>query len=193
MKRITDPKLIPYLDDRRLENVAGPLFSELLKSIISQQLSTRVAEVIWNRIYEFYGRLPTEEMILLTKEEEFRALGVSFQKINYLYNSAEFFLEHGLDDESLHHLSDDEIIDLLTQIKGIGRWTVEMILIFKFGREDVFAVDDLGIREAMKRMFHLSEMKPKELTERMKKIAIRWAPYRSYACLALWKFYSTKN
>ncbi|MFA7613147.1 MAG: DNA-3-methyladenine glycosylase 2 family protein [Candidatus Caldatribacteriota bacterium] len=193
MKRITDPKLIPYLDDRRLENVSGPLFSELLRSIISQQLSTRVAEVIWNRIFEFYGRLPTEEMILLTKEEEFRSLGVSFQKINYLYNSAEFFLEHELDDESLHHLSDDEIIDLLTQIKGIGRWTVEMILIFKLGREDVFAVDDLGIREAMKRMFHLSNMKPKELKDEMKKIAMRWAPYRSYACLALWKFYSTKN
>lgn len=193
MKKITDPELIPYSDDRRLENISGPLFSELLKSIISQQLSTRVAEVIWLRLVDFYGKLPTEEMILLTKEEEFRSLGVSYQKINYLINTAHFFLEHHLDDESLNHMGDEEIIELLTQIKGIGRWTVEMILIFKLGREDVFAVDDLGIREAMKKMFKLNHLPPKLLKKKMLQISLRWSPYRSYACLALWKFYSSKK
>lgn len=193
MNKINDPLLLPYTDDRRLANVAGPLFSEILKSIISQQLSTKVADVIWKRIIEFYGGLPTEEMIVLTKEEEFRLLGVSYQKIDYLYNTAQFFIDHELTDESLNHMSDDEIIEFLTQIKGIGRWTVEMILIFKLGREDVFAVDDLGIREGMKKLFNLTGLKPKELKERMKTIAQRWAPYRSYACLALWKYYSSKN
>ena len=85
-------------------------------------------------------------------------------------------------------MSNDEIIDLLVQIKGIGRWSVEMLLMFALGREDVFAADDLGIQQAMIKIYKLNPDNKKELKEKMLKISTKWTPYRTYACLHLWKW-----
>jgi DNA-3-methyladenine glycosylase II len=85
-------------------------------------------------------------------------------------------------------MSNEEVIDLLTQIKGVGKWTVEMLLMFTLGREDVFAPDDYGIQTAMKKIYRLNDGNKKELKEKMEKIAAKWSPYRTYACLHLWQW-----
>ena len=85
-------------------------------------------------------------------------------------------------------MSNEEIIDLLVQIKGIGRWSVEMLLMFTLGREDVFAVDDLGIQQAMTKIYKLEHLDKKSLKEKMLKLSDKWSPYRTYACLHLWKW-----
>jgi DNA-3-methyladenine glycosylase II len=101
---------------------------------------------------------------------------------------AQFCIEHNLTDKELKKMNNEEIIELLTQIKGVGRWTVEMLLMFTLGREDVFAVDDYGIQVAMKKIYKLDDSNKREFKEAMQKIAARWSPYRTYSCLHLWRW-----
>jgi DNA-3-methyladenine glycosylase II len=103
-------------------------------------------------------------------------------------NVAHFALEHGLEDKKIRKMPDEEIKELLTQIKGVGKWTVEMLLMFTLGREDVFAVDDYGIQVAMKKLYRLDDTDKKAFKEKMLKISQKWAPYRTYACLHLWQY-----
>src|SRR3954449_11924911 len=117
----------------------------LMASIMSQQLSTKVAKVIYRRFLEIYdGEEPTPKQVIDTPFETLRAIGLSNAKVNYVHNVARFCIEQEITDSKIMSLSNEEIIDLLTQIKGVGKWTVEMILMFTLGRQDVFAVDDLG-------------------------------------------------
>lgn len=161
----------------------------LCASIMSQQLSTKVAKVIFHRFLDLYGgEEPTPQQIADTPFETLRAIGLSNAKTQYVLNVAQFALEHNLTDRSLKKMGDEEIIDLLTQIKGVGRWTVEMLLMFTLGREDVFAPDDYGIQSAMKKIYKLNTDSKKDLKEAMQKIAARWSPYRTYACLHLWQW-----
>ena len=161
----------------------------LCASIMSQQLSTKVAEVIYRRFLELYGgKEPTPAQILETPPEKLRAIGLSNAKVQYVLNVARFVLEHDLSDKKLLKMSNEEIIDLLTQIKGVGRWTVEMLLMFTLGREDVFAVDDYGIQVAMKKLYKLDDSNKKEFREKMLRVSEKWTPYRTYACLHLWKW-----
>ena len=101
---------------------------------------------------------------------------------------ARFALEEGMDYKKLNKLSNEEVIAYLTQIKGVGRWTVEMLLMFAMAREDVFAIDDLGIQMAMKRLYRLDDADRKLFREKMMKISKKWAPYRTYACVHLWRW-----
>jgi DNA-3-methyladenine glycosylase II len=121
----------------------------LCASIMSQQLSTKVAKVIYHRFLELYGENePTPQQIVVTPLETLRGIGLSNAKAQYVLNVAQFAIDHNLDDKRLKKMSNEDIIELLTQIKGVGRWTVEMLLMFTLGREDVFAVDDYGIQVA---------------------------------------------
>lgn len=95
-------------------------------------------------------------------------------------------MEHKISDKKLLSMSNDEIIELLTQIKGVGRWTVEMLLMFTLGREDVFAVDDLGIQQAMVKAYKLEGFDKRTMKQQMLEISANWSPYRTYACLHLW-------
>lgn len=161
----------------------------LCASIMSQQLSTKVAKVIFHRFLALYdGHEPTPEQIAATPPETLRSIGLSNAKVQYVHNVAQFCLTTKLTDRKLKKMSDAEIIDLLTQIKGVGRWTVEMLLMFTLGREDVFAVDDYGIQSAMKKLYKLDDSNKKEFKAAMQKIAARWSPYRTYACLHLWRW-----
>ena len=161
----------------------------LCSSIMSQQLSTRVAEVIFRRFLELYnGQEPTPEQILNTAPETLRAIGLSNAKVSYVHNVARFAIEHGMEEKKLNKMSNQEIIDYLTQIKGVGQWTVEMILMFTLGREDVFAADDLGIQTAMIKLYKLNKENKKQLKEDMLRISSSWAPYRTYGCLYLWRW-----
>ena len=163
--------------------------SYLCASIMSQQLSTKVAKVIHNRFLQLYGgKEPTPQQILDTPFEKLRGIGLSNAKVNYIKNVAQFELESGMDHKKLQKMSNDEVIEYLTAIKGVGRWTVEMLLMFALGREDVFAVDDLGIQTAMIRLYKLDIPEKKKLREELQRIAEKWSPYRTYACMHLWKF-----
>lgn len=164
----------------------------LCASIMSQQLSTKVAEVIFKRFLELYnGSEPTPQQISATPHEALRGIGLSGAKAKYVHNVAQFAIEHNLSDGVLKKLPNEEIIALLTQIKGIGRWTVEMLLMFTLGREDVFAVDDYGIQSAMKKNYGLDDSNKKEFKQQLLRISQKWKPYRTYACMHLWRWKDT--
>ena len=166
----------------------------LCYSIMSQQLSTQVAKVFHKRFIELYGgKEPTAKQIAETKFETLRGIGLSNAKANYVLNVARFELENGMDAKHLHKLSDEEVIKYLTQIKGVGKWTVEMLLMFALGREDIFSADDLGIQNAMIRLYNLKPRNKNALKKRMHQISNTWSPYRTYACLHLWGWKDGKD
>lgn len=159
----------------------------LCESIMSQQLSVKVAEVIFKRFLELYGKVePTPEQIFDTPHEILRSIGLSNAKVTYVKNVAQFAIENGIDVKKLKPMSNEEVIEYLIPIKGVGRWTVEMLMIFTLGREDVFAPDDLGIQNKMSSLFRLDKSDKKKFREDMLRISSKWTPYRSFACLHLW-------
>lgn len=161
----------------------------MMASIMSQQLSTKVAKVIFHRFLELYkGKEPKPQQVLDTPDAILRGIGLSNAKVNYVKNVAAFCIEHKITDKKLLAMENEEVIDLLVQIKGIGRWTVEMLLMFTLGREDVFAVDDLGIQQAMCHIYKIDPSDKKAMKEKMLKISSKWSPYRTYACLHLWRW-----
>jgi DNA-3-methyladenine glycosylase II len=161
----------------------------LMASIISQQLSTKVAAIIFARfIALFEGKEPSCEQVLECTNDQLRSIGLSQSKVNYIQNVAQFFLEHKITDKQLYAMEPDAIIELLTQIKGVGKWTVQMLMLFSLGQEDVFAVDDLGIQQAMIRLYKIKTDSKKALHTKMLTISSKWTTYRSYACLHLWQW-----
>jgi DNA-3-methyladenine glycosylase II len=161
----------------------------LCASIMSQQLSTKVAKVIHSRFLELYeGKEPSPQQIIDTPFEKLRGIGLSNAKSNYVKNVAQFELDQGMDHKKLNKMSNEEIIAYLTQIKGVGRWTVEMLLMFALGREDIFAIDDWGVQNAMIHLYKLDRTEKKEFRENLLRISGKWSPYRTYACLHLWRW-----
>ena len=184
-----DRKLKKLIDEqgeiklRRRKNI--PL--RLCASIMSQQLSVKVAEVIFKRFLNLYGKNePTPQQIFDTPNETLRSIGLSNSKVNYVKNVAQFAIEKGMDENKLSKMTDEEVITYLTPIKGVGRWTVEMLLIFTLGREDVFAIDDLGVQNGMIKHFRLDNSNKKKFREDMLRKSQKWSPYRSFVCLHLW-------
>lgn len=159
----------------------------LCNSILSQQLSTRVADLIRKRFLNLYPGIPSSDQILATSHEKLRSIGLSHAKANYVHNVARFANEFGMDHRILGKMSNEEIIDHLIKIKGVGRWTAEMLLMFTLGREDVFAVDDLGIQQAMMSIYKLDKTDKKKFRADILRISSKWSPYRTYACLHLWR------
>jgi DNA-3-methyladenine glycosylase II len=165
----------------------------LCASIMSQQLSTKVAAVIFKRFLELFGgKEPTPQQIVETPFETLRGIGLSNAKTLYVLNVAHFAIEHKLDDKKFKKMSNEEVIELLTQIKGVGKWTVEMLLMFTLGREDVFAIDDYGIQTAIKKLYKIDDTNKKEFRQNMLKLSQKWSPYRTYACLHLWQWKDDK-
>ncbi len=174
---------LPSLEIRR--NIS----LRLMASIMSQQLSTKVAKVIYRRFLEIYkGKEPKPQQVLDTPFDTLRAIGLSNAKVGYVQNVARFCIDNKINDSKLLSLSNEEIIEMLVQIKGVGRWTVEMLLMFTLGREDVFAVDDLGIQQAMVKAYKLPTEDKKALREKMLILSEKWKPYRTYACMHLWNW-----
>lgn len=160
----------------------------LMASIMSQQLSTKVASVIYRRFLELYnGKEPKPQQVLDTPFEQLRGIGLSNNKVSYVQNVARFCLEQKITDKKLQAMSNEDIVALLTQIKGVGKWTVEMLLMFSLGREDVFAIDDLVIQQMIVKLYKLDASDKKAFREKLLKISAKWQPYRTYACLHLWR------
>jgi len=170
-------------------NVEKDLFHYLCCSIVSQQLSTQVARVIKQRLIDLYGGENLKpNLILGTSVADLRSIGLSNAKAAYIQNVATFAQEKGMEYKKLGKMDNEEVIAYLTEIKGIGRWTVEMLLMFAMGREDVFAIDDLGIQQGIVQLYGLEPTNKKELLASMRTISAPWAPYRTYACLHIWKW-----
>jgi DNA-3-methyladenine glycosylase II len=145
--------------------------------------------VIFKRFLELYGKKePTPQQIFDTPHDTLRGIGLSNAKVTYIKNVAEFAIKVGMDEKKLAGMSNEEIIEYLVPIKGVGRWTVEMLLIFTLGREDVFAPDDLGVQNGIAGMYKLDKTDKKKFREDMMRISAKWSPYRSFACLHLWKW-----
>ena len=181
-------KLVESAEPHQLKKRKN-ICSYLCASIMSQQLSTKVATVIHNRFLALYGgKEPLPQQIIDTPFDKLRGIGLSNAKVNYVKNVAQFELDFGMDAKRLHKMDNEAVIAYLTQIKGVGRWTTEMLLMFALGREDVFAVDDLGIQNAMIKLYKLDNSDKKQLREDMLRISKKWSPYRTYACLHLWQW-----
>ncbi|MET0464018.1 MAG: DNA-3-methyladenine glycosylase 2 family protein [Chitinophagaceae bacterium] len=161
----------------------------LCASIMSQQLSVKVADVIYKRFLDLFGgKEPAPQQIIDTPSETLRSIGLSNAKVSYVKNVAAFAIEFGMDYKKLGKMTDEEVIGYLTRIKGVGRWTVEMLLMFALGREDVFAIDDLGIQNAMIDIYKLNREDKKKFRADMLRISSKWTPYRTYACRHLWRW-----
>lgn len=157
-------------------------FSALVSSVVSQQISTKAAITVERRLVEKSGGLSANKLNCLTLED-IQECGLSFRKAGYIKGIAEAVIEGQIDFESLKALSDGEIIQTLVGLKGVGKWTAEMMLIFSFGRENVLSFDDLGIRRGLESAYELAEVK-KELHPYFREL---FSPYGTVASLYLWK------
>ena len=159
-------------------------FSALVRAITGQQLSTKAAATIYARLAALMPDGVTPESLSALSDEQFRAVGMSRQKSAYFRDLSEKVLSGALPLDSLESMSDDEVIAALTQVKGIGRWSAEMFLMFRLHRPDVLPVGDLGIVNAVKNVYRLRR---KPDADRIRKIGEAWRPYRSVASWYLWR------
>ena len=183
---------------RRLIDEHGPLDEEqrrrgrplepygaLVRSIVGQQLSTKAARTIYERLTDvFGGKTPSPAELLAADPEEVRSAGLSRPKVSYLRSLAEHVESGGLELARLSELPDEEVSAQLTAVTGLGQWTADMFLIFHLGRPDVLPVGDLGVRRAVERAYELPELPD---SARLTEIAQPWRPHRSLASLYLWR------
>jgi len=185
-----DPVVKQLIRNYNMLDIApsGNVFNELVKNIVYQQISYKAADKIYER---FLALMPNTSYrpnnILKYDPLTIKSVGLSNQKMQYIINIAEFFKEKKLYTFDWSSQSDEEIIDLLTEIKGVGTWTAEMILLFELKRPDVLPVKDLAIRQSMVHLYDIKHEK-KALIEEMYKLAEQWRPYRSSVTLYLWSW-----
>ena len=161
------------------------LFFSLVESIISQQLSVKAGDTIVKRFLALFpNENITPEQVLSIPRETLRSVGMSWSKADYVHNISRAVVEKDLDLDSLENDTDEEIIKKLTKIKGIGRWTAEMFLMFTMAREDVFSYGDVGLQNAIQKLYKL---KKKPTQKQMEKLSKKWKPYRTYAARILWR------
>jgi DNA-3-methyladenine glycosylase II len=165
-------------------------FESLVEAIVSQQLSIKAADTIFARFAALTPgkKFPTPRQVLAMHPARMRKCGLSRMKVSFIKDLARKVIDGTVDFKAMDQWSDEEVIAHLTQVKGIGRWTAEMFLIFSLGREDIFSYDDLGLRNAIKALYKLKKHPTRAQAE---KLAAKWSPYRSLASRYLWA--SLKN
>jgi DNA-3-methyladenine glycosylase II len=174
------------LADQELMTIHVPTdhFSALCREIIGQQLSTKVARVIFERFKNLFPKENiTSTYLIGIKQEALRAIGMSNSKAQFLLDLTQKVENKEISFAKLQKLDDEGVIRKLVQVKGIGPWTAEMFLIFSLGREDIFSFGDLGLKNAIKKIYGLTNATNADIA----KIVIKWSPYKSYACRILWK------
>jgi len=178
--------LIARVDQRPpIANSDGSHFDAIVRTIVFQQLSGRVAETIHRRVTDMFdGKSPTPQQLDSIEEDRLRAAGLSRQKAAYLKDLASKCISGELLVENLHEFEDEVVIEQLTQVKGIGKWTAQMFLLFRLGRADILSELDLGMRKAIQRLYNLPESPS---YEQVVEIGKKWAPYRSVASWYLWR------
>lgn len=163
-------------------NVNDNYFESLVGTIVAQQLSGKVAQVIYQRVDNLFNQEITPHKILEIDDELLRSAGLSYQKIKYLKSLSSCYLDQTIDLAHLNLMTNQEIIDMLTKIKGIGIWSAQMFLMFSLGREDVYSVLDLGLRNAVKKLLN----QPDLTNDEIEIISENWKPYRSIVSHYLW-------
>ena len=160
-------------------------FEALVESIVSQQLSVKASDTIYGRVLMLgEGKLLGPAELSEVPEETLRKAGLSGQKVRYVKDLCAKVADGTVVLTDLEHLEDEEVIERLRLVKGIGRWTAEMFLMFRLGRPDVLPVQDLGIQKGMRKLYNMRE---DPTPEKMVKVAKKWRPYRSIACWYLWR------
>lgn len=187
--RKVDPKLAEVIDRigpfKGWPVSNGTHFDAVCRSIVFQQLSGKAAGTIHGRFEGIYGgRPPLPDELATTTDDKLRAVGLSRQKSAYLKDLGAKVAAGNLPIETLHELTDDEVIAALTQVKGIGRWTAQMFLMFRLGRPDVLPDLDLGVQKGIQRTYRLRKL---PTPERVKQIGAKWAPYRSVGAWYMWR------
>ncbi len=167
-------------------------FTALLHSIVSQQLSTKSAAAILRRFEDQIPHPCTAKEILSVSEQDFRAIGLSSRKASYCHNIALHWQQNKEFWQQIRQHSDEKIIDELTKIKGVGVWTVQMLLMFTLKREDVFPIGDLAIRDSMGKLYNI-DVSHKKNWPKLENIAQKWSPYRSIASRYLWAYRNANN
>jgi DNA-3-methyladenine glycosylase II len=162
----------------------GDPFGALMKAIVSQQLSTKAADTIFKRLIALFDGVPTPSALAALTDAQLRSVGLSGQKLRYMRDLAGKVQDGSLPLSALEAMTDEEVVVALTQVKGIGRWTAEMFLMFRLHRPDVLPVDDLGIVKAVQKAYGLRKAPS---ADRLNKIGEVWRPYRSVACWYLWR------
>jgi DNA-3-methyladenine glycosylase II len=172
-------------------NDGGSHFDAVVRSIVYQQLSGSAASTIHSRLLALYGgATPEPARLLATADDVLRGVGLSRQKISYLRDLAARVASDEVPMQSIHELDDDAVIQTLTRIKGVGRWTAQMFLMFRLGRPDVLPELDLGVRKAIQLAYRTRALPS---IERVHKIGARWAPYRTIASWYLWASLDMKD
>ena len=186
----TMARLIERLGDRGVEQRRRGMpkpdaYGALLRTIVGQQLSSKAARTIYGRVLDLFGgETPSPEQLLAVTEEDLRGAGLSGRKVTYIRDLASHVLSGELELDRLEELGDEEVIEEIVAVRGLGRWSAEMFLIFHLEREDVTSTGDLGLRRAMQIEYGLEEM-PGD--QQFLEIAERWRPYRSLASIYLWE------
>ena len=183
---IKDKKIEPLINKYPIPKFSpnNNYFDALSRSIIYQQLSVKVAKIIYNRFISlFKNKIPAPNQYLNTKISYLQDIGLSKQKINYINNVAHFFIKKG-NKMQFETYSNQEIYKQLITIKGIGPWTIDMFMMFTLCKPDILPVGDLGIKKAFKKLYNLKELPSENF---MKKKSLQWKPYRTIACCYLWK------
>ena len=166
-------------------------FQSLFRSIVFQQLSGEAAQTIYKRLVNLIAEtsnLCPNEVLKLDKDD-MRKAGLSFQKINYVRNLADYFENNSFKKKDVERMTDEEISKELTQIKGIGQWTVDMFLMFTLNRADILPYKDLGIQKGIMKILNMKNLPSKN---EMKNCSRKWRPYRTIACWYLWKIADDK-
>lgn len=188
--KLHDPILFSLIQTVTIETVPikkqSDYFVSLCREIIGQQLSGRVADVIFDRFTKVFPRRKVNAVsVRNVSDDALRATGMSWSKVGYIRDLSDHVHAKHIDLSLLSDMSDEEVIAYLTKIKGIGPWTAEMFLIFTLGRPDVFSYGDLGLRKAIQKLYILPYIPTQK---QMEKIVMKWQPYRTYGARLLWRY-----
>lgn len=173
--------LIEEFEEPRLRS-RGDLFATLIKSIVGQQISVIAASAVWSRLFDLVGEV-NPESILAKTHEELRQVGLSNRKVEYIVGIAEAWTE-GLGEIDWEQMSDEEVVQELVKLRGVGRWTVQMLLIFALLRQDIFPIDDIGLIRGMEKLYNSGN--PLETSE-LYEISEKWRPYRTMGVWYIWR------
>lgn len=166
----------------KIERTVNPdLFSALINAIVGQQISTKAQQTVWKRMHNLLGEI-TPISILNRSKEDLQGIGLSFRKVDYIRNIAQKVADKELDLEALHGMNDEDLCAELSNLKGIGKWTAEMIMLFSMQRKNILSDGDLAILRGMRMLYHHRKI----TNEKFQKYWRRYSPYASIASLYLW-------
>lgn len=191
-----DEKLLPILEIATVEprpDFGGDVYFGLVRAIAYQQLSGKAAGTIFGRFLALFpNEYPDPDRLLGFSESELRSVGLSRAKANYMQNIAAHFQSEGFFSVDWNDLSDEEILTSLTAIKGVGKWTAEMVLMFILHRPDLLPLDDLVVRNRMIQLYELDHLKGRTQTKALEAVAEAWRPYRSWGSRLMWAWAHTE-